>query len=201
MAETDQPNPLDPTDQIETLEVKLSVQELQLKALREHITQLKVNLAESQTDVNKLRLENNNFRLLMLTESSVPTADKLYIARKKLSWQDVDIETLLTYLEVFQAHTELAAELIQEKKGKNSIKQHLKDKQEASAQAVKDYRAKTNLRKEIGNLGKSGVSELDTLDKTMRSAVSGMLKSLNKPVTSETVVWALKSIESMRIKK
>lgn len=113
-----------------------------IEELKREILELKAEMAQLKADNISLRESNNKFRLLMLTESQEPSG--IYLAQVKNHWALKEPEELMTFLELFELHAKLFAELVHTKLTKEQIKTKLNERETKKQQYAKEYRERKN---------------------------------------------------------
>jgi hypothetical protein len=107
------------------------------------LEEYKIALAQARADNEKLREENNNFRLLLLTTPL--EVDQVYLAQQRNHWGLRPVEELMTFLELYEAHKNVFAELVHAKMSKTQVKEFLNKKVNAKEKAAKDFRVNNNI--------------------------------------------------------
>lgn len=160
--------------------------------IESRVATLEHELDEAKEKIEALVIANNAFRTAMLGRSDPPTADQIYLARSRNTWASFDVSVLMSFYELFSAHTQIFTDLIVQKKGRNAIADHLLAKAAANAAEVKAFNAKGVEAKEkrekkvstILTTNNGTVVEVSEADKAKRKALQGLMKSLNLTETA-----------------
>lgn len=118
--------------------------------IREQLAFFKERYELMKNSNEQLKNENTLFRTIMLKPETMealanePLAPptRLYIAQHKIGWEQFSLDTILYWLEVFEAHVNCFASLANVKASKEEIKNRVKEKiQETQALIKKNQEA------------------------------------------------------------
>ena len=117
--------------------------ETHTKLLESALAEYKAKLEATERELNKLRIENNNFRLMLLTSAAEP--DPIFLSNQKAAWSELPAEILMQFLELHEAHAKIYSELIHAKLSKHDIGEYLKKRNKDKLDEAKKYRENKNL--------------------------------------------------------
>ncbi len=106
--------------------------------LEEYQTALTLATGEAE----KLRDENNKYRLLLMTAELEP--NQIYLAQQKQMWTALPLDKAMAFLELFEAHTRIFAEIVHSQMNSKQIKEYVADRDERKKKAAQDYRETKN---------------------------------------------------------
>ena len=152
------------------------------------ISKLKTDLINARSEINKLREENNRFRLVLFSsplDEEMAEPNAIYLAQKKLHIEAMPIEQIMQMLELLEAHARVHAEILHTKLSKAEITEVVKKRDEAKLKAAREYRATKNL--SIGERveKKEKKEQLSAEEKAIR----GLAKQLNLTYDAAKVMF------------
>jgi hypothetical protein len=183
---------VDPCD-----EPHVSVCNNEICNLKFEIDCYKSKLEESETDrINATKI-NNQFRTLLLSPGSLKksvedgtfdvTTCRLYLSRQRGSIEQLDIETLLVLMNLYEEFAKFYAEVVHAKSTKISIKKEL-----ISRRKKEDKAATAFVEKEVAT-----AKDKTFFKSTVGRAVKGAMKNLNLDrETAEKMAEELKKMAS-----
>lgn len=122
-----------------------------------------------------LRKSSNHFRLLMFTLRTRPAdCEGAYFFHLKDHWNNLPVEVVMDFLELFEKHFNLASEVVRERKGRDAIKVYNKAKLEAGLEEAKALREKPERIKKEKEVKKAIIES----DKRKRKALEGIMHTL-----------------------
>ena len=152
------------------------------------LEKLKVLLLESQVEINKLREENNRFRLILFAsplDDEMAEPNAIYLAQKKLHIEVMPIERIMQMLELLEAHARSYAEILHTKLSKTQITEVVNKRNEAKLKAAREYRASKNLSVGERVEKKEKKEQLSAEEKAIR----GLAKQLNLTYDAAKVMF------------
>lgn len=139
-------------------------------------------LALAQGEIDKLREENNKFRLLLLTQEMEPNS--IYIAQQKQTWAAMPLDKAMAFLELFETHTKIFAEIVHSQMNSKQIKEYVTEREERKKAAAKEYRDAKSPEKKAQVAAAQGYSKAArSLAKTLKityDAAEKMLEGMKK---------------------
>src|SRR5439155_5649010 len=121
-------------------------------ATREKLSWYETNFTKSRDTIDKLKIELNEFRLLMMSvevmqvigENDNKTSIKTYILHQRPGWESLSLETIKHFLDLHEECAREFARILNQKASKEEIKAHLKSQ---TSEAIASQRDKTKLEK------------------------------------------------------
>lgn len=171
--------PLDPTPEtefsVDVLHEKIRFLNSEVDAFRQMYKEQRAEKVKADELLLELRNASNNFRLLMFTLRVRPVdCDHAYFFHLKDHWNNLPVEVVMDFLQLFEKHFQLASEIVRERSGRDAIKVYNKAKLEKSMAEMAELRAKPEREKEERRV-KRAVAESD---KRKRKAIESLMNSL-----------------------
>jgi hypothetical protein len=146
-------------------------------AMKERLAWYKLNYEIGRENIEKIREENNLFRTLMTrVETMATTGEKgreisirSYISQHRPGWEALPIDTLLLFLDLYQKHAAVFAEIINKKASKDEIKAHLEKKTETSKKQHTEVVEKARIAQNDGLKGTYTADEKKAVKSLMKA--------------------------------
>lgn len=160
------------------------------------LEEYKIALAAARSDNEKLREENNRFRLLLLTTPI--EVDQVYLAQQKPHWAARSTEDLMMFLELYEAHARIFAELVHSKMSKTQVKEFLDKKAKSKEKAARDFRVKNNVGMTEQEKQESKI--LSTEEAAKAKAIKSLAKSLKITYDAAAKMLGKMTLDPMKMK-
>ena len=165
-----------PEGTADELQEKIAIQNKQLEDLRAAYKEERAAHGKTLQTLASLRDNSNHFRLLMFTLRERPKdCDGAYFFHLKTHWNNLPVEVVMDFLELYEKHFVLASEIVRERKGRDAIKIYNKAKLEAGLEEAKRLRELPAKKAEEKRVKVA----LQESDKRKRKALEGLMKALN----------------------
>lgn len=147
-------------------------------AVLEKLNWYKVNYELARESNEKMKQECNLFRTLMMKvetmaaigEESTISA-RSYILQHRAGWEALPLDTLIFFLDLYQKHASVFAELINKKASKEEISSHLRKKTDDQKATEKRVLDKARIKENGGLKGEYTADEKKALISLMKSPV------------------------------
>ena len=130
----------------EKLKQELEKLQRELAKAQEHISQLELKNNALTQKCDEIKIQSNLFRTLGLTNDEMISHAEVgslymdFISTHKLSWHQLDVNTLILFLDLFQRHAEIFADIISQKNSKINIKKTVLENSKREMEKVNQIR-------------------------------------------------------------
>lgn len=147
-------------------------------AVLEKLSWYKFNYELARNTIEELKVTNNNFRTLMLSVETMQrignepaVSVKTYIRQHRPGWEALPLDTLMLFLELFQSHASIFAEIINKKASQSEIEAANRIRTETATKKHKAAVEKDRVEKQGGLTGEYTADERKAMLSLMKSPI------------------------------